>query len=416
YLSYTGTGWKTEAPITTVMIPGKGYGIRTPKAKLWPNGENVVFPYSQPVQFIGVPNNGTISGGAVVAGNSYLIGNPYPCAIDADTFLFANLNNSAILEGTLYFWTHNTDVSLNGGKYSSADYASYNGIGGTMTLPAASGGSVPNGKIAAGQSFFAKATNNGSVVFNNEMRISGDNHHFFKPAKSSKSNAFERHRLWLNMTNTGGAFKQLLIGYIQGATNGFDSDFDGISLNANAFIDFYSINLGSNLVIQGRALPFTDSDLVPLGYSTIIEGEFTISIGQADGKLGNQPVYLEDKLTNTINDLRVSDYTFKTNTGIFNNRFVLRYTNKTLGTDDFESDNNVLVWIDNKNIKLHSAKENIHKVFIYDISGRLIYNNSAISTSGLTISNLKFKDEVLLAKIVLTNNHIITKKIITTSK
>ena len=416
YLSYTATGWKTEPPITTVMIPGKGYGIRTPKAKLWPNGENVVFPYSQPVQFIGVPNNGTISGGAVVAGNSYLIGNPYPSAIDADVFLFENTNNSAVLEGIIYFWTHNTDISLNGGKYSSADYASYNGIGGTMTLPAASGGSVPNGKIAAGQSFFAKATNNGSVVFNNEMRISGDNHHFFKPAKSSKSNAFERHRLWLNMTNTGGAFKQLLIGYIQGATNGFDSDFDGISLNANAFIDFYSINLGSNLVIQGRALPFTDSDVVPLGYCTIIEGEFTISIGQADGMLGNQPVYLEDKLTNTINDLRKSDYTFKTRIGVFNNRFILRYINKTLGTDDFESDNNVLVWIDNKNIKLHSAKENIHKVFIYDISGRLIYNNSAISTSELTISNLKFKDEVLLAKIVLMNNHIITKKIITTSK
>ncbi|CAD0000414.1 glycine-rich domain-containing protein [Flavobacterium chungangense] len=416
YLSYTATGWKTEPPITTVMIPGKGYGIRTPKAKLWPNGENVVFPYSQPVQFIGVPNNGNISGGAVVAGITYLIGNPYPSAIDADAFLFENPNNSAILEGIIYFWTHNTDISLNGGKYSSADYASYNGIGGTMTLPAASGGSVPNGKIAAGQSFFAKATNNGSVVFNNEMRISGDNHHFFKPAKSSKSNAFERHRLWLNMTNTGGAFKQLLIGYIQGATNGFDSDFDGVSLNANLFIDFYSINLGSNLVIQGRALPFTDSDLVPLGYSTIIEGEFTISIGQADGKLGNQPVYLEDKLTNTINDLRESDYTFKTKTGIFNNRFVLRYTNKTLGIDDFESDNNVLVWIDNKNIRLHSAKENINKVFIYDVLGRLIYNDSAISAPEVIISNLKFKDEVLLAKIVLMNNHIITKKIITTSK
>jgi hypothetical protein len=420
YLSYTGTGWKTEAPITTVMIRGKGYGIRTPKAGLWLNGENVVFPYSQPVQFIGIPNNGNITGEIVVAGNSYLVGNPYPCAIDADAFLFANPNpnNSAILEGTIYFWTHNTAITPSGNQfvYSSTDYASYNGVGGTATLPAASGGAVPNGKIAAGQSFFVQASNNGTIIFNNGMRISGDNSYFFKPGKSSKSSLLEKHRLWLNMTNTGGAFKQLLIGYIQGATNGFDSNFDGVSLNGNAFIDFYSINLASNLVIQGRALPFTESDMVSLGYRTIIEGEFTISISQGDGILANQPVYLEDRLTNTINDLRQGDYTFKTKAGVFNNRFLLKYTNKTLANDDFDLNNDVLVWIDNKNIRLSSKRENIDKVFIYDISGKLVYNNTAISASEVIISNLKFKDEVLLTKIVLTNDHILTKKIITTTK
>ncbi|MEL1255689.1 T9SS sorting signal type C domain-containing protein [Flavobacterium sp. DGU38] len=418
YLSYTGTAWKIENPVSTIMKPGTGYIIRTPKEGEWPNGEDVEFPYSQKVQFIGLPNNGNIPGETVTAGNYYLVGNPYPSALDADKFLFANPNpnNSAILDGTIYFWTHNTAISQSGSKYiyNSNDYASYNGVGGIATLPSATGGALPNGKIASGQSFFALAIGNGPIVFNNGMRVSRNNDQFFKSGKTSKIQSLEKHRVWLNMTNTGGAFKQLLIGYVEGATNGFDRDFDGLSFDGNAFIDFYSIGTQSNLVIQGRALPFNDSDVVSIGYRTVIAGDFTISIDHADGLLGLQSVFLEDKLTNTLHDLTQGNYTFNTTTGVFNNRFVLRYTNKTLNTANFEkSDNDVAVWVENKSIKLRSEKENINKVFVYDLSGKLVYNDTGILTSEVTISNLKFKNEVLLVKVVLANNNILTKKIVT---
>lgn len=418
YFSYTGTAWKIENPVSTIMKPGTGYIIRTPKEGHWPNGENVGFPYSQEVQFVGVPNNGNITGESVIAGNYYLVGNPYPSALDADKFLFANPNpnNSAVLDGTIYLWTHNTAIAPSGSKYvyTSNDYASYNGVGGIATLPSASGGALPNGKIASGQSFFALASANGTIVFNNGMRVAGNNNQFFKPAKAE---LLEKHRAWLNMTNTGGAFKQLLIGYVEGATNGFDSSFDGLSFDGNSFIDFYSINEGSNLVIQGRKLPFTDSDIVPLGYRTTIAGAFTISIDHTDGILSNQAVFVEDKLTNTLHDLTQSNYTFNTAIGVFNNRFVLRYTNKTLGIDNFnETDSDVVVWVENKNIKLRSEKENIHKVFIYDVSGKLVYSDVAISASEITINNLRFKNELLLVKVVLANTDILTKKIITSFK
>ncbi|PXY44564.1 hypothetical protein DMB68_13945 [Flavobacterium hydrophilum] len=419
YLSFTGTVWREEQYGASVMASGIGYIIRTPAEGSWPNGEHVAFPYSQEVEFIGIPNNGNISGQSVTAGNYYLIGNPYPSAISADSFLFENSNNSSILDGTIYFWTHNTPVQIVGSQpaYSSSDYATYNGVGGTSTSPAPSGGNEPSGNIAAGQSFFALASANGTVAFNNTMRIQGDNNQFFKSVKEAKSSLLEKHRLWLNMTNKDGAFKQLLLGYVAGATNGYDGNFDGISFDGNAYIDFYSTNLGSNLAIQGRVLPFNDSDIVPLGYRTIIAGEFTISINKADGILSTQPVYLEDKLTHTIKDLSQSDYTFTTGKGVFNNRFVLRYTNKTLAADEFEQDNNsVVVWVDNKNLRLNSQGENMNKVSIYDISGKLIYNDSDISSSEVVISNLKFKNEVLLIKILLANNHIINKKIITSIK
>jgi hypothetical protein len=49
-------------------------------------------------------------------------------------------------------------------------------------------------------------------------------------------------------------------------------------------------------------------------------------------------VYVEDKLTNISHDLKSGPYTFATEKGTFNDRFLLTYRNKvTLGTDDFET-------------------------------------------------------------------------------
>ncbi|MGK4566784.1 hypothetical protein [Flavobacterium sp. 3HN19-14] len=104
--------------------------------------------------FNGTPNNGTInvaaqsydSGGTPQAsGNTVLLANPYPCALDATTFV--NTNSSSI-EGTLYFWTSTTP--LTNWVYTANDYASWNKTGGTTT-----GGSAltPTGKIGCGQGF-----------------------------------------------------------------------------------------------------------------------------------------------------------------------------------------------------------------------------------------------------------------------
>ncbi|KAF2518821.1 hypothetical protein EYY60_00010, partial [Flavobacterium zhairuonense] len=66
----------------------------------------------------------------------YLLGNPYPSALSADAFITAN---NTLLDGTLYFWTHNTPVVLIGAyQYTTDDYAVYNLSGGTGTSPAPS--------------------------------------------------------------------------------------------------------------------------------------------------------------------------------------------------------------------------------------------------------------------------------------
>jgi hypothetical protein len=86
----------------TVMAPGKGYIVRGPEFVPYS-----VAPAPFPASFIGVPNNGTITI-LLRTGTSNLIGNPYPSALDADSFLTAN---SAVLEDNL-FLTHNTAIQL----------------------------------------------------------------------------------------------------------------------------------------------------------------------------------------------------------------------------------------------------------------------------------------------------------------
>jgi len=409
--SYNGSNWVGEAP-SKIMVVGKGYIIRGPET--YSNTVRTNFTAS----FIGVPNNGDITGETVVAGNYYLIGNPYPSALDADEFINGNL----ILEGTLYFWTHNTPVVLSGAyQYATDDYATYNLSGGVGTGAAPSGNaapgnnaSVPSGQIGAGQSFFAKISTSGTIAFNNLMRNGGNNNNqFFKPGKESKTQSIEKHRVWLNMTNDQGAFKQLMVGYIQGASNEFEKKYDGETFDGNKYLDFYSINNEKHLVIQGRALPFLDIDLVPLGYRTTIAGDFIISISQADGNMSNQAIYLEDKLTGKIHDLRESNYVFKTEAGTFTDRFVLRYTNKTLGTVDLEnSDSKVLIAVKDKVIKINSTIETLDKVYIFDVSGKLLYEKINIGEKELQIANLQSSNQVLLIKVVLENGNLTTSKVI----
>jgi hypothetical protein len=79
------------------------------------------------------------------------------------------------------------------------------------------------------------------------------------------------------------------LGYVTGATNNYDRGYD--ALKRKQFYQFYSINNSSLLTIQGRALPIEETDAVPLGYSSTVIGDFSISIDKTDGVLSNMAVF-----------------------------------------------------------------------------------------------------------------------------
>jgi hypothetical protein len=431
YYWKSGPGGNWQKLITTIPAQGFISRIRTAATKV-------------PVTFKGTANNGVITIPVIKEdddegnpANYTLICNPYPCALDAKIFL-SNTNNS-FLGGSLYFWTSITPVAdikytpedpykFN---YNPADYASWNLTGGIATASKAvtdligDGSLIPTGKIASGQGFIAEIINNGDVYFANDMRLTEDvNTQFFKQVpKGTKTIAsknsnkivseskFEEGRVWLNISNQGN-FRQMLLGYVNGATNDYDERYDG-KLYSDSPITIYSLLNDKGMSIQGRQLPFDEEERIPLGYDTTVGGEFYINIDQADGFLKNRSIYIEDKLLGTEHDLSQSAYLFSTNTGVFNDRFELRYTSKTLGLNELETKTESATIVGSKNqIRINSTKEELETVTIYDISGRAILSKKDINKKELLLTNPTKQNGVLIVKVTLKNNEEITKKII----
>ncbi len=397
--------WAVVPSVTThVMEAAKGYIIRAP------NNISTTVPAPWSGEFFGRPRNGSYSSGVydngLVAGvdqNRNLLGNPYPSAIDAD-MLWSQ--NATTLSGNFFFWTHNTPST--GQIYTSDDYAQYNASGGVGTSAAASGinNVAPNGKIAAGQGFFVEAIADGTVTFNNSIRIAGNNDLFYR------SQSIEKHRVWLNVLNSQGAFKQTLVGYIEGATDERDMRFDGEYVETGNVVALYSLLNQEKLTIQGRALPFADTDEVPLGFKTTVAGTFEIQLADFDGLFTQgQAIYLEDKVLNVIHDLRESNYSFTTAVGTFEERFELQFQNGTLGVPTFNEEG-VVVYKNNQTIFINTGVTLMKEVKIFDIRGRLVAEKNNINATDVNFSHLNTAQQVLLVQITTEAGELITKKVI----
>ena len=409
YYSYDNVArdWRPEKP-SNKMIPGIGYIIRGPQYF------STAIPANYEAIFKGIPNNGKI---LVDAGyNAYnLIGNPYPSTLNADAFLKKNMPK---IRGALYFWTHNTPITNY--KYTSDDYATYNLLGGVGTRGALTTGvneTIPDRTIASGQSFLVISKEIGILEFNDSMRLMERNFTFFKQVnngESSEENEIEKHRIWLNLKNNDGVFKQILLGYIGGATNSYDEEYDAQPVNKNQFVDFYTIVENKKVVIQGRALPFEDEDSIPLGCTSNIDGNFNFSIDHVDGLFATSSnIFIEDKDLKTLHNLTESPYSFSIQKGIFNDRFVLKFKDNTLKTIDFQNnERSVLVSVKDKIIKINSGIQAIKEIAVFDISGKLLYNKKKLGTTELQISNLQSANQVLLVKITLENGNVTTAKIL----
>ena len=403
----TVANWVTVSSTTTMDI-GKGYIIRAPNNFSTTVGS--VFNAS----FTGVPNNGTITTPVVVAASFLnLIGNPYPSALSADLFL-SNALNTGIVDATIYLWTHNTPVNAN--QYSNNDYAVYNYLGGTGTSASVSTGvnnAVPNGKIAAGQSFFIKGLSNGNATFLNSMRIIGNNDQFFKMASTpvSTENTIEKHRIWLDVINDQGGFKQTLIGYATDATLGFDRGYDGLFINIGNPVSLYSlIDASTTVSIQGRPLPFDDSDEVPLGFYANATGIFTINLSDYDGLFTNQDIFLKDKTLNLYYNLKTAPYTFTSNSGTFNDRFVLVYKQSFLSNNQSEFNSNAIVlYKPNENLHIISGTIQMKEVKVFDSRGRLLLDKKNIDAVSTEVY-LGTTNQVLLIEITTDDGSKIIKK------
>jgi hypothetical protein len=422
-----------QHPSATMQI-GKGYIVRGL------SGTTPTAPAPPPTaEFIGKPNNGIINvpiqrgtysganytgaGASIVTAlddNWNLIGNPYPSAILATSFISTNAAQliddvSPAINGTVYLWRHLSDPSNSFTdpfygdyvyNYNPNDYLKYNNTG--STPPGFSG------RIAAGQGFFVlmdpnTSSTSSTVVFNNNMRRDTyRNDQFYR----TENDDIERHRIWLDLITANSNANSILVGYVEGATNAIDRLFDGYDLS-DASTRFYSLIENEKMAIQGKALPFDENDTVPLGMTISQNGNYTIAINTLDGvfSTSEQGIYLEDTYLGLIHDLRVAPYQFSTNSGTFDDRFILRYTEQSLGINEFETSDFTITVIGSL-VTVNSGHNLIDSVTIYDVLGRTLYNDVKLNALQHVIPLNNKNNGTLIIKATLVNGQQKIKKTI----
>lgn len=387
----------------TTFTPGKGYAVRAETGIDFLNG------YSKTYKFTGEPNNGNISipitkspDNPVGTVHGYnLVGNPYPSNISFDQ-LYSE--NSGLIYNTAWFWTNASPEQYQlGSSYSGNNYAVLNGTGGNhATVPAgvSYNGGTPDGTIKVGQGFLVQATGSGNLNFANDMRISTSGT-FFQKGTAVKN------RFWLKLISPDNVINSQLIGYIPGATDGFEHNYDAEAFNLSSDL-FYSIADGKNLLIQGKSDAFSTDDKIQLGANFFKNGNYTIALDHAEGIFNtSQPIYLKDIETGAVTDLSAKDYTFQATKGISEGRFQIVYK-MPLSTGEVKKEN-VQIYRDGNSFIIN-AKQKMTDVEFYDASGRLILklNPNAIETK---IDVNHFLSGVFILKINLLSGEIVTKKI-----
>lgn len=401
-------GWQVASG---TMTTGKGY-IAEASTTTPANSR-----YS--VVFTGKPNNGLVTRTIGIRNdnspqtNFNLVGNPYPSALDADLWI-QNPINSGLFDGTLWFWTHNTQISKGTtGEFTVNDYATYNLSGGTK---ATSGGVTPNKNIGVAQGFFIRATANGNIVYNNNMRLKNNNNRFFKPTNDKNKISSEKDRIWLNVTSkTGGAFKQMLVGFFDNATDGVDHGYDGGSISSS-YINIYSVIDSVKYAIQGMGTFHIDKTVV-LGFDTYInqEMEYTISIDNVEGQLRNTDgIYLKDKKLDIIHDLNEAPYVFSESENSKNiDRFTLFFNNEnaTLPTKELDNPESLKIYSNTDHLEIRSRRL-FKTVKLYDITGRLLVNEN-INSSSLSLSKGSIKNgTVVIVQVIFNDNTMVNEKLI----
>ena len=377
-------------PSETNFKTGQGYLIRMP------NDASSIIRTIYSGTFTGVPNNGIISVALTNGGDGKrfnLVGNPYPSPISLTKFVVDNSFNITV---ALYFWRKTNNAN-------SPSYCTW--VSGTFIYNGESQVVNPNDIIQTGQGFFVEALGSATTVtFNNSQRTTTKTNQFFK------TKLIEKSTIWLNATNTEGAFSQMAVGYITDATLDIDK-YDGKYYN-DGVISLNSFLNNTDYVIQGRPLPFDVTDEVPLSFKVTSSGNYTIAIDHVDGLFSqSQDIILKDNEQGTETNLKIDSYNFVAVAGTTNTRFSLIYQ-KTLGTTKYSLDKNLVFYKKNENIFIKSNDSPIDNIKVFDISGRLLLEKTKLNKNEISIQTLKYLGKVLIFEIVLENQLVVIKKIV----
>lgn len=339
------------------MVIGKGY--------ISAGSGNVVFEHN------GAPRNGVATAPArpTTTGTYNLFGNPYLSPLSAkDVKAF----NGSIMNGnTFYFWAQTVDAT--GNNFNAGDYATYNTATSTGVAGSGSnaGSEIPNGFIGTCQGFVVEnGTSAGLFAFTNDMRINY-NRQFLK-----KENPTVR----INIGNNAGAFNQIGVVFFDGATTGFDNEFDSKKLSGNGNLSLYTLADDKQLSIN--ALGSGDENaIVNMGLKAGA-GSYRLWLNDAT-EWDDRELWLEDrgagKWTNLLNDVY---WVYFDKPVTLNDRFVLHFK-KTAAAAQVTNSDVAKVWFNSNELNIQPLVKDleIKSAIMTDAAGKQVALGN-LSTNG----------------------------------
>jgi hypothetical protein len=178
-------------------------------------------------------------------------------------------------------------------------------------------------------------------------------------------------------------------------------------------MSIYSLINDKSMIIQGRPTPFSPLDKVPLGVKIETAGTHKIALSLVDGLFenANQRIFLEDALLGVIHDLRVEPYVFTADVGIYNKRFVLRYTKDTALRNDNSDTSETYAFITNNHLQVQSG-ETIKEITLYDITGKLLKTYQPNELKNNFEADFNFANGSYIAKIKLESGSVVNRKLL----
>ncbi|OIQ28279.1 MAG: hypothetical protein BM564_09405 [Bacteroidetes bacterium MedPE-SWsnd-G2] len=363
------------------LLPAEGYTMKGPGSGPISDDQNY--------KFVGKPNNGDIQL-PLNAGNDYLVGNPYPSAMDANKFILDNapiIEGSGGVTGTLYFWEH-----WGGGSHNLSDYqggyATYN-LSGSVVSPSygtndpdvGTGGTpakLPGRYIPVSQGFFVVGEQNGSIKFNNSQRVfqkEGSDSQFMRLENLEMRNipSDPRMKIKLGLNSVNSIHRQILLTQDFDATQGIDWGFDGEVMKVQMDDLFWMIE-DSKFSIQGTN-NIDELTTFPIGLKSESSGISTLTLDDLVNVPSNFQIYVHNKVTGEYHNLRESDYQIHLQAGSDLTTYEITFSNNTLGTppENRNNDFQLIYTSNNKTIHIYNPKNKyINHLVIYNILGQEI--------------------------------------------
>ncbi|MCL7765514.1 hypothetical protein MPF19_19020, partial [Polaribacter sp. Z014] len=315
--------------------------------------------------FTGTPNDGDFDTALPIgAGQDYLIGNPFPSAMNARKFIEDNFNQTT---ATLYFWEHKESalgegngidghifggyiggyatINLAGAVAADAPANTSNNNSGTSGLTSSTPYTTPLPYIAIGQGFFIQGdpTTGGAINFNNSQRAyvtEGAKSVFFKSSKKTStsktsSNLLPLIKLGFEYKNEKDLFihHQIGISFLESNSFAFDKGYDSEIYEAGKTDMYWKFpNTNKKYVIAG-VQEISDNLEVPLEITMGSSG--TIDVMADEIKNVSNTLFITDKLTGTSYHITDGKITLTLEKGTYTDRFVLAFKEATvLGLDE----------------------------------------------------------------------------------